>query len=69
MLIREVRENNKFLLDLKSKIYDFQIVQEFIILFIQEFKKYDTETTLKVLEEIAANGRLKWLAEEQLFSS
>ncbi|WMM26672.1 hypothetical protein RBU61_08335 [Tissierella sp. MB52-C2] len=66
MLTREVRENNKFLSDLKSKIYDFQIVQEFINLFIQEFEKYDTETTLKVLEEIAANGKLKWLAEEQL---
>lgn len=66
MLTREVRENNKFLSDLKSKIYDFQIVQEFINLFIQEFEKYDTETTLKVLEEIAANGRLKWLADEQL---
>ena len=59
MLTREIRENNKFLSDLKSKIYDFQIVQEFINLFIQEFEKYDTETTLKVLEEIAANGRLK----------
>lgn len=66
MLTREVRENNKFLADLKSKIYDFQIIQEFISLFIEEFEKYDKETTLKVLNEIATNNRLKWLAEEQL---
>lgn len=66
LLTKEIRENNKFLADLKSKIYDFQIVQEFINLFIKEFEKVDPAAAIKVLESIAANERLKWLAEEQI---
>lgn len=65
MLTREVRENNKFLADLKSKIYDFQLIQDFITIFISEFDKHDPVTTQKVLKEISNNPRMKWIAEEQ----
>lgn len=65
MLTREVRENNKFLSELKEKIYDFQLVQEFISMFISEFEKYDPSITEKALKEISNNPRMKWLAEEQ----
>ncbi|WP_352404520.1 hypothetical protein [Sporanaerobacter acetigenes] len=65
MLTREVRENNKFLADLKSKIYDFQLIQEFISIFVSEFDKYDPATTQKVLREISNNPRMRWIAEEQ----
>ncbi|WP_353096326.1 hypothetical protein [Tissierella praeacuta] len=65
MLTREVRENNKFLSELKEKIYDFQLVQEFINIFITEFEKYDPAVTGKVLKEISNNPRMKWIAEEQ----
>lgn len=66
MLTREVRENNKFLSDLKSKIYDFQLVQEFVNIFVQEFEKEDKVAARICLERVAANDRLRWLAEEQL---
>lgn len=65
MLTREVRENNKFLSELKEKIYDFQLVQEFISMFISEFEKYDPAITENALKEISNNPRMKWLAEEQ----
>lgn len=65
MLTREVRENNKFLSELKEKIYDFQLVQEFINIFISEFEKHDPAVTGKVLKEISNNPRMKWIAEEQ----
>ncbi|MEW8956689.1 hypothetical protein [Clostridium sp.] len=65
MLTREVRENNKFLADLKSKIYDFQLIQEFISIFVDEFDKHDPVTTRKVLMEISNNTRMRWIAEEQ----
>ncbi|MBU5314305.1 hypothetical protein KQI38_19975 [Tissierella carlieri] len=65
MLTREVRENNKFLSELKEKIYDFQLVQGFISIFISEFEKYDSAITEKALKEISNNLRIKWLAEEQ----
>ncbi|WP_333637794.1 hypothetical protein [Tissierella praeacuta] len=65
MLTREVRENNKFLAELKSKIYDFQLIQEFISIFVSEFEKYDPVTTDKVLKEISNNPRMRWIAEEQ----
>lgn len=65
MLTREVRVNNKFLSELKEKIYDFQLVQGFISIFISEFEKYDSAITEKALKEISNNLRIKWLAEEQ----
>ncbi|MBU5256840.1 hypothetical protein [Tissierella praeacuta] len=65
MLTREVRENNKFLSELKEKIYDFQLVQEFINIFIAEFEKHDPAVTGKVLKEISNNPRMRWIAEEQ----
>lgn len=65
MLTREVRENNKFLADLQTKIYDFQLIQEFISIFVSEFDKYDPVTTQKVLREISNNPRMRWIAEEQ----
>ncbi len=64
-LTREVRENNKFLADLQSKIYDFSLLEEFTSIFISEFEKYDSSLTQKVLNDIASNPRMKWLAEEQ----
>lgn len=66
MLTREVRENNKFLSELKEKIYDFQLIQEFVNIFISEFEKYDSAVTEKVLKEISKNPRMRWLAEEQI---
>ncbi|MTI49465.1 MAG: hypothetical protein FH761_16655 [Firmicutes bacterium] len=63
-LTKEIRENNKFLSDLKEKIYDFQIVQEFIQIFIDEFAKKNKDITSEVLEELSNNSRLKWLADK-----
>lgn len=65
MLTKEIRENNKFLSDLKEKIYDFQLIQEFITMFVNEFEKYDPAITEKVLKEISNNPRMRWIAEEQ----
>lgn len=63
LLTKEVRENNKFLADLKEKIYDFSLLQEFVLLFIEKFKEKDPETTLKVLREIKADKRLRRIIE------
>lgn len=62
-LTKEVRENNKFLADLQSKIYDFSLLQEFVSLFINKFKKEDPELTLKILKEIRKDSRMRMLIE------
>lgn len=62
-LTREVRENNKFLADLQSKIYDFSLLQEFVLLFIDKFKKEDPSITLKVLKEIKEDKRMRRIIE------
>ena len=62
-LTREVRENNKFLADLQSRIYDFSLFQEFVLLFIGKFKRESPELTLKVLKEIRKDPRMKMLIE------
>lgn len=62
-LTKEVRENNRFLAELQSKIYDFSLLQEFIILFIDKFKREDPDTTLKVLREIKADNRMRRIIE------
>jgi len=62
-LTKEVRENNKFLADLQSKIYDFSILQEFVYLFIEEFKKKDPQLTLEILRELKTNKRIRRIIE------
>lgn len=62
-LTKEVRENNKFLAELQTKIYDFSLLQEFVALFIDKFKREDPELTLKILKEIRENPRMRMLLE------
>ncbi|GMG96243.1 hypothetical protein [Tepidimicrobium xylanilyticum] len=62
-LTKEVRENNRFLAELQTKIYDFSLLQEFVSLFIEEFKKENPELTLKILKEIKNDSRMRMLLE------
>ena len=62
-LTKEVRENNKFLAELQTKIYDFSLLQEFVALFIDKFKIEDPELTLKILKDIRKDPRMRMLLE------
>lgn len=62
---REVRENNKFLMQLQEKIYEYSLVQEFVKIFLDEFKQESPEAHQRVVAKLAANPKLRKIVEEQ----
>ncbi|MHB8171227.1 MAG: hypothetical protein ACYDG6_06760 [Thermincolia bacterium] len=61
---KEIRENNKFMVDLTAKVHEYNLVQEYIRIFIEEFRKENPETCNNVLDKLAANPRLRRLVLE-----
>lgn len=62
---REIRENNKFMVDIRAKVHDYNLVQEYIKIFVEEFHKENPEACANVLQKLAGNPRLRELAVEQ----
>lgn len=65
ILNRELRENSKFMSELREKAFEFNLVQEFIYLFMEEFKKVNPEAYEIANQKIAANPRLQRIVEQQ----
>jgi hypothetical protein len=72
VLNREVRENMKFLVTLREKAFQFELVSEFINLFMEIFKEeskdgaYD-RSVIRI--RIASNPRMKQLADQLKLST
>lgn len=62
-LNREIRENSKFLADLREKAFQFSLLTEFMEIFIQIFAKEDAEACNRALAVISGNPRLQKLME------
>ncbi|MFD7521429.1 hypothetical protein [Paenibacillus chitinolyticus] len=70
-LNRELRENSKFMADLREKAFEFNLIQEYLYLFMDVFKKtclemYESdEAHERAMQLIAANPRMQRIVEQQ----
>ncbi|MDB5056001.1 MAG: hypothetical protein JWM44_4051 [Bacilli bacterium] len=66
ILNREVRENMKFTAMLREKAFQFELVQEYIRLFMEIFEEESKDGAYeRAVVRIASNPRMKQLAEQQ----
>lgn len=65
-LNRELRENSKFLAELREKAFEFSLVQEYLFLFMEEFRKESAEAYEAAVQRIAANPRMQRIVEQQM---
>ncbi|MNW38169.1 hypothetical protein D3C74_152280 [compost metagenome] len=66
MLNREVRENMKFLTTLREKAFQFELVQEYIRIFMEIFEEESTEGAYeRSVARIASNPRMQQLVDQQ----
>lgn len=66
VLNREVRENVKFLADLRAKAYDYNLSKDFVDCFMEAFQRASPEAYEQALAEVATNARLQKIVEHQL---
>lgn len=65
-LNREVRENMKFLVSLREKAFQFELVQEYIGIFMEIFEEESKDGAYeRSIQRIAANPRMKQLVDQQ----
>jgi hypothetical protein len=66
ILNREVRENMKFIVSLREKAFQFELVQEYIRLMMEIFEEESKDGDYeRAVVRIASNPRMKLLAEQQ----
>lgn len=65
-LNRELRENSKFLAELREKAFEFSLVQEYLSLFMDIFKGVSPEAYEVAIRQIAANPRMQKLVDQQM---
>lgn len=65
-LNRELRENSKFMADLREKAFEFKLWKEFTDLFIDMFRQEAPEACDKVLQNMANNPRMQRIIEMQM---
>lgn len=63
---RELRENSKFIVELREKAFTLNLAQEFIDHFTEIFQRQAPEAYDRAMLEVAANPRLQRIVEQQL---
>lgn len=65
-LNRELRENSKFLAEIRAKAFSFSLVQEYLALFMQRFKEESSDGAFeRTLQWISANPRMQQIVDQQ----
>jgi hypothetical protein len=70
-LNREIRENAKFMSSLREKAFEFSLIQEYLMLFLEAFKKAEQENHGSTVayeaaeQQIASNPRMQRIVEQQ----
>ncbi|OLN21863.1 hypothetical protein BTO30_12660 [Domibacillus antri] len=64
-LNRELRENSKFLADMRGKAFEFSLIQEYLSIFMDIFKDASPEAYTVAVRKIAANPRMQKIVEQQ----
>lgn len=65
MLNRELRENMKFMTDLREKAFELKLMKEFTDLFVESFREEAPEACDKALQKISMNPRMQRIVELQ----
>lgn len=71
LLNRELRENSKFMAELREKAFEFNLIQEYLYLFMEVFRKSEvaqygkSEAFELANQQIAANPRMQRIVEQQ----
>lgn len=71
VLNREIRQNSQFMASLREKAFEFNLIQEYLALFMDEFRKAEVDvhaasTAYERAEQaIAANPRMQRIVEQQ----
>lgn len=64
-LNRELRENSKFIATLREKAFEFNLIQEYLQLFMDIFQQASPEAYAIAEEKIASNPRMQRIVEQQ----
>lgn len=62
---RELRENSKFMVEMREKAYDFSLYEEYLFLFMEVFRKASPEAYEIAEQQIASNPRMLRIVEQQ----
>ncbi|MNL06032.1 hypothetical protein D3C87_1266550 [compost metagenome] len=62
-LSREIRENGKFMADLREKAFQFTLLTEFLDLFVEVFARESPEACDRALAAISTNPRMQRILE------
>jgi hypothetical protein len=65
-LNRELRENSKFLADLREKAFEFSLIQEYLSIFMDIFQEASPQAYNTAIQKIAANPRMQKIVDQQM---
>lgn len=65
VLNREIRENARFMASLREKAFEFNLIQEYLQLFMEIFREASPEAYEIAEQKIAANPRMQRIVEQQ----
>jgi hypothetical protein len=64
-LNRELRENSKFLAELREKAFEFSLIQDYLSIFMDIFKEVSPNGYEVAIQKIAANPRMQKIVDQQ----
>jgi hypothetical protein len=63
---KETREHMKLMVDLKERVYQFELMGEYLNLFMTIFQKYNADAFEKAMQEVSGNPRMRQIVEQQM---
>ncbi|KEO81505.1 hypothetical protein [Tumebacillus flagellatus] len=64
-LSKESREIMKFMVDLKERVFRFELMSEYLNLFMTIFQRYSPDAYEKAMQEVGSNPRMAQIVEQQ----
>ncbi|MCU7712464.1 hypothetical protein OK414_14690 [Priestia sp. JV24] len=65
-LNKELRENTKFLVDLREKAFEFSLIQEYLSIFMDKFRDVSEEGYEVAIQHLAANPRMQKIVDQHM---
>ncbi|MCX7570395.1 hypothetical protein OS242_10515 [Tumebacillus sp. DT12] len=66
-LSKETREHMKLMVDLKERVYQFELMGEYLSLFMTIFQKHSPEAFEQSMQEVSGHPRMAQIIEQQRF--
>ena len=65
-LNKELRENTKFLVDLREKAFEFSLIQEYLSILMDKFRDVSEEGYEVAIQHLAANPRMQKIVDQHM---